>query len=146
MSGSEAKAVPLLATDLHGIELPAKPPRTALYVTTIDLFSMTPWNQRTDKYLVSRNRRRSHWILWLAYIDEMDMKWAYLPYALMPCRGVEAKRAAIEMLRAAWAAEHASASLDRTFEAVVNDGLLTVAELKAIAASVWAKSENGSER
>jgi hypothetical protein len=55
-----------------GIEAPENPPSSALFIAGVDMFSDSPFNQRADKYLLSRNRPRSHWILWVGYYDDVN--------------------------------------------------------------------------
>lgn len=146
MSGNMYGAMPLCGAEPpRGIELPEKPPRSALFVASVDMFSQSACNQRFDKYLLSRNRKRSHWILWLGYFDDdMELKWVYMPYALMPCRGVSAKDAATEMLCAIWSEERGRESLSTPFSAVGAAGLLTADDLREIAARVWPKEGGAS--
>ncbi|MBM3853011.1 MAG: hypothetical protein FJ399_07625 [Verrucomicrobia bacterium] len=129
----------------RGIELPVKPPRSARFVARLDMYLQFPCNERSDTYRLSKNRKRSHWILWMGYFDDnMEMKWVYMPYALLACGDTDAAAAARVMLEAAWLEEKRVGSLDTTFEAVVADGLLTVDELREIAARVWPKEGGAS--
>ncbi|MCC7151070.1 MAG: hypothetical protein IT501_03650 [Rubrivivax sp.] len=129
----------------RGIELPEKPPRSARFVARLDMFSQFPCNERSDTYRLSKNRKRSHWVLWLGYFDDnMEMKWVYLPYAILACGGTDAAAAAREMLEAAWLEEKRRGWLDTPFEAVIADGLLTVDELREISARVWPKEGGAS--
>ncbi|MBV6475210.1 MAG: hypothetical protein MOGDAGHF_00727 [Rhodocyclaceae bacterium] len=128
-----------------GIDPPEKPPRSARFVARLDMFSQSACNERSDTYRLSKNRRRSHWILWLGYFDDnMEMKWVYVPYAIVPCCGVGAKEAATQMLEAAWLEEKQRGWLETPFEAVIDDGLLKVDELREIAARVWPKEGGAS--
>lgn len=146
MSGNMYGAMPLCGAEPpRGIELPEKPPRSARFVASLDMFSQSACNERSDRYLLSRNRKRSHWILWLGYFDDnMEMKWVYLPYAIRACGGTDAAAAAREMLEAAWHEEKRRGWLDTPFEAVIDDGLLKVDELREIARRVWPKEGGAS--
>lgn len=128
-----------------GIDPSEKPPRSARFVARLDVFSQFSCNERSDTYRLSKNRKRSHWVLWLGYFDDnMEMKWVFVPYAIVPCCGVGAKEAATQMLEAAWLGEKQRGWLDTPFEAVVDDGLLKVVELREIARRVWPKEGGAS--
>ena len=146
MSGNMYGAMPLCGAEPpRGIELPEKPPRSARFVASLNMFSQFPCNERSDTYRLSKNRKRSHWVLWLGYFDDnMEMKWVYMPYALLACGDTDPAAAARVMLEAAWLEEKRLGSLDTPFEAVVADGLLTVDELREIAARVWPKEGGAS--
>lgn len=146
MSGNMYGAMPLCGAEPpRGIELPEKPPRSARFVASLDMFSQFPCNERSDTYRLSKNRKRSHWVLWLGYFDDnMEMKWVYLPYAILACGGTDAAAAAREMLEAAWLEEKRRGCLDTPFEAVIADGLLKVDDLREIAARVWPKEGGAS--
>ena len=129
----------------RGIQLPEKPPRSARFVARLDMFSQFPCNERSDTYRLSKNRKRSYWILWLGYFDDnMEMKWVYMPYALLACGDTDAAAAARVMIEAAWLEEKRRGWLDTPFEAVIADGLLTVDELREISARVWPKEGGAS--
>ncbi|MCC6143346.1 MAG: hypothetical protein IT368_06030 [Candidatus Hydrogenedentes bacterium] len=128
----------------RGIDPPEKPPRTARFVARVDMFSQSPWSARSDTYRLSKNRRRSHWILWLGYYDDLTDRMLYQPYALLACGDTDAAGAAREMLEAAWTEERRKDWLSAPFEAVVADGLLKVGELRDIAARVWPREGGGS--
>lgn len=146
MSGNMYGAMPLCGAEPpRGIELPEKPPRSARFVASLNMFSQFPCNERSDTYRLSKNRKRSYWVLWLGYFDDnMEMKWVYMPYALLACGDTDAAAAARVMIEAAWLEEKRLGSLDTPFEAVVADGLLTVDELREIAARVWPKEGGAS--
>ena len=146
MSGNMYGAMPLCGAEPpRGIELPEKPPRSARFVASLNMFSQFPCNERSDTYRLSKNRKRSYWVLWLGYFDDnMEMKWVYLPYAILACGGTDAVAAAREMLEAAWLEEKRLGCLDTPFEAVIADGLLKVDDLREIAARVWPKEGGAS--
>lgn len=132
------------ATPPQGIDPPEKPPRSARFVARLDMFSQSPWHERSDTYRLSKNRRRSHWILWMGYYDDLTDRMLYQPYALLACGDTDAAGAAREMLEAAWTEERRREWLPTPFEAVVADGLVKVDELREIAARVWSKEGDGA--
>ncbi len=134
----------IVSTPPHGIDPPEKPPRSARFVASLDMFSQSASNERSDRYLLSKNRKRSHWILWMGYFNDDEGRMQYQPYALLPCKGMDANAASREMLEVAWLEEKRLGWLDTPFEAVIADGLLTVDELREIAARVWPKEGGAS--
>lgn len=145
MSGNMYGAMPLCGAEPpRGIELPEKPPRSARFVASLDMFSQSACNERSDRYLLSRNRKRSHWILWLGYYSDMENRMQYQPYCLLPCQGIDAAAASRKMLELAWIEEKLRGCLDTPFEAVIADGLLKVDDLREIAARVWPKEGGAS--
>ncbi len=127
-----------------GIDPPEKPPRSARFVARLDMFSYSPWHERSDTYRLSKNRRRSHWILWMGYYDDLTDGMLYQPYAFLACGDTDAAGAAREMLEAAWTEERRREWLSTPFEAVVADGLVKVDELRGIAARVWPREGGGA--
>jgi hypothetical protein len=121
------------------LEVPKAPPRSARFVAEIDLFSQTPMNARSDRYVLSTNRSRSHWLLWKGFYDDNRWvpDWDYSLYAYMPRAGVPPRAAARALLACGWRAEHQTAALQDPPEAIVSTGLLSLLDLADIACEVW---------
>lgn len=140
MSGNMYGAMPLCSTEMpRRIELPEKLPRSARFVASLDMFSQSACNERSDRYLLSINRKRSHWILWMGYYSDMEDRMQYQPYCLLPWQGIDAAAASRKMLELACLVGKRLGRLDISFVAVIADGLLTVGELREIPARVWRK-------
>ena len=77
---------------------------TRRFVSTVE-WSWSPAHERQDTYRLTTNRRRSLWILWVAYYDEWLGGWQHVPYAYGPRRGITAEDAAGELLVMGWTAE-----------------------------------------
>jgi hypothetical protein len=121
-----------------GVGCPPTRPRSARLVAEVDLFSESAMNERTNAYWLSTNRARSHWFLWTSYYDdEMGEGWVHQVYAYMPRRGSDARQAAMALLACGWRAERDRGALTGRPAGVVREGLLTAADIEAVARSVW---------
>lgn len=123
-----------------GVGCPPTRPRSARLVAEVDLFSESAMNERTDAYWLSTNRARSHWFLWTSYYDdEFGEGWVHQVYAYAPRRGADARQAAMALLACGWRAERDRGALTDRPEGVVREGLLTAADIEAVAQTVWCK-------
>ncbi len=87
-------------------DLQDRPPRSAKLVASLS-WSWSPAHSRSNNYWLCTNRQRSGWILWEESSDWETGKPLYFRVAYgEPWRGVDAKRAAEELLEAAWLDEH----------------------------------------
>lgn len=125
------------------IDCPADIPRTAKHVATVE-WAWSPAHSRTDRYRLSTNRSRSHWILWTGYYDEDEFqKWIYWPYAYGPKRGAPAKTAAMYLLLTGWQGEQREfESPSDPFHYLTRSGLLSGDELAMLSEIAWPSPES----
>lgn len=121
---------------------PATRPRSAKLLGVIE-WAWSPMNNRMDTFHLSSNRQRSHWILWKAVFDEVEVKdGPAQPYAHCPRVGVDPKDAAKALLRAGWLGESAEwVDMDceplEAFHHVNQPGLLTRRDWLALRRQAW---------
>lgn len=121
-----------------GVDCPRTMPRSAQFVAAVDMFSQSVAHERQDRYSISTNRPRTHWLLWHSYYDDEEGEgWVHQIYAYMPRGELKAKEAAIVLLKSGWIAERASRALPHRIEGIVDTGILSAAELDRIADEVW---------
>ena len=125
------------------IDCPARMPRTAKHVATVE-WTWTPWHNYEFSYHLSTNISRTHWILWWGYYDDIvTCKWVHIPYAYGPRKGVLPKVAAIylmiEGLRGQQAEDEDSIS---DFHIIKRTGLVSEEELWSIESLVWPEDED----
>jgi hypothetical protein len=122
------------------IDCPKTLPRGAKYVATVE-WAWSPAHSRQDSYHLSTNRSRTHWILWLGYIDEecWTAKWEHYPRAFCAKRGMPAKTAAFYLFLEGCRAERAQydGSPEEPFHYVTGEGVLSSRELNLAAQHVW---------
>jgi hypothetical protein len=119
------------------VELPQRFPGAATFVGQVE-WAWDPNHTRLDAYYICSNRRRTHWFLWIRSPDNNAWRFrmnSFL-YAYCPRRQVDRKTAALHLLLHAWRYEAAESNRDR-FDWINDAGLLTVAEIHAIARVVW---------
>jgi hypothetical protein len=118
-------------------DLPQRFPGAAIYVAQVE-WAEDPNHTRLDAYYICSSRSRTHWFLWLRAPD--DNAWQVrvnsLLYVYCQRGTIDRKTAAIHLLHHAWRYEAAESRRGR-FDWINGEGLLTVAEIQAIAAAVW---------
>lgn len=121
---------------------PASRPRSAALVGVIE-WAWSPMNNRMDTFHLSTNRQRSHWILWKALFDEIEVKdGPAQPYAHCARAGIEPKDAAKALLVAGWQGESAEwVGMDceplEAFHRLSRAGLLSRREWQALRQRAW---------
>jgi hypothetical protein len=108
-------------------------PRSPKYIAQVE-WAWSPMHNRIDAYYI--HATRNHWILWMRSFDDNWWRWYWQPVAVVNRKGVEAKDAAIHLLREFWKFE-VSRDTDH-FHWINNDGLLSVEELEALGREVRA--------
>ena len=118
-------------------DLPQRFPGAATFIAQVE-WAWVPSHDRLDAYYICSNRRRSHWFLWLRWPDDNapEFRMNSLLYAYCPCKAMDRKTAAIQLLLHSWRYEAAASERGR-FDWINGAGLLTVSELQAIATVVW---------
>jgi hypothetical protein len=101
-------------------------------------------HNRLDTYYLSKNKKGTHWILWLRDFDESAQALAPRGQAIKVAfcleAGVEAVVAACCLLKEAWEFERDEWHLDR-FHFITEDGMLSGVLLRVIADQVWGEDE-----
>ncbi len=114
-----------------GVALP-KGPSNAEYLGQVE-WAWSPRHVRLDAYYLSRGRK--DWMLWIYHEDEFD-SWVWLPVGYVPKKQASDRQAAIHLLLDFWRLDREESDLD-CYHWINEGGLLTVADLDAIARQVW---------
>jgi hypothetical protein len=128
---------------------PDQPPRSARLVARVS-WDLSPTSTRVDRYRLSTNRSRSHWILWLGSPGaeaEVGEPVSDQPCAYCERRGVEAREAARLLLYAVWVGDPEwCGSPGGPPDRLLQEGLLAREDLRTLAAEVWPETAvNGKQ-
>jgi hypothetical protein len=96
-------------------------------------WAWSPMHNRIEAYYLYRSR--SHWLLYLRDLDPDNRDFEWRVGAYVQKRGVDEKTAAVHLMVALWAFE-TNDGLEQ-FHWLTHDGLISVAEWRAIAREVW---------
>lgn len=115
---------------------PKQRPRSARFVAALE-FSPAPAHAEDHTYYLSSNRGRTLWFLWLHLYDEWEEEshedvWAYGSWPK-----ASPKEIAAQLIRTAWQGQYRKAG--RKWFSVTDEGLLSGAEVVAIARELWPK-------
>ena len=138
----------LICTSFFNRNLPAgyRAPR---YMGESTFLGMVEWSwaflhNRLDTYYLSKNKKGTHWILWLRDFDEcaqaLAPRWQAMKIAFCLAAEVEPVVAACYLLKEAWELEVDQWDTDR-FHSVTQDGMLSSVLLETIADEVWGEDE-----
>jgi hypothetical protein len=111
-----------------------RPPRSAKFVVDLDLGS-SPGGGDYRTYLLSTDRKRSLWILWLRGNDWHKPLYCRVA-AGQPYRGYPAKYAAEQLLMKSWQDERGIGEVP-PYVSVLQEGLLTKADIRRIKLTVF---------
>lgn len=116
-------------------EAPKAPPRNGEFLCNVE-WAWSPAHNRVDAYYL--NLRRRHWLLWIGSQDfnTPDWRWTWSLYGYAHRCRCDALQAAVWLLRDAWKHEADQWQLDR-YHWINEEGLLSVAEVAAVAREVW---------
>ena len=118
-----------------------RPPRSAKLVARLS-WSWSPAHSRSDTLWLCTDRRRYGWHLWEEASDWETGKPIYFEVAYgEPWRGVDAKRAAEELLAAAWRGEWEAWQSPGRGAFVVRAGLLDADDIERIEERVFADED-----
>ena len=118
--------------------LPAKPPRGAHHVATVE-WSWSPGSSLILSVLLSLDSAQRRWVLWHQTYDDETWTWdPPRPVATAPRCALEPRTAALLMLAQAWTDPDMRPSSD-VFQMVSDPGLLDENELEDIEKVVWPK-------
>lgn len=117
--------------------LPKRQPRCTDYLGAVE-WAWHPLSSQADAYYLHRARR--YWIVHIRDPDpnEPGDEWMVAAYA--PRRGVSAEEAAVHLIASRWRTEAEECGLD-PFHFVAEEGLLSVADYRAIARMVRGQGE-----
>jgi hypothetical protein len=105
-------------------------------------WSWSPAHSRFDYLYLSLDRSRHWWLLWLEWHDEEKESRVF---AYMPRQDTGESDAARRLVICAYTGERMEYDgPEDPFQEVVATGLLTAADLKAVARTVWAPRGAGS--
>jgi hypothetical protein len=113
---------------------PNRRPASAYYVAGVE-WSPAPAHMRGDAYHLSSDRHRQYWFLWLATGSEWDETGGEGVWAWALRGKVPPEVAAVHLLTAAW--KYEASGPRRPFFRVTGEGLLSEADIEAIAREVW---------
>jgi hypothetical protein len=114
-----------------------RPPKSAKLVVDVDMGS-TPGGGDFRIYLLSANRERSSWILWLNREDENGAYTQYFRIATgRPYRGHPARFAAEQLLTKTWQDERDMCGWVPPEALVLNAGLLNQGDVRRIKLTVF---------
>lgn len=125
---------------LVGNGVPQRPSRDADYLGQCE-WAWSPMHSRIDAYYLHRGR--THWSLWWRFVDD-DGGWTWCAVASCQRTDVSRQQAAVYLLMDYWRSEARTNNLDE-FHWINETGLLSVAELMAIAREVWRSSGQSDE-
>jgi hypothetical protein len=128
-----------IGTDIADITRGERPPRSAKLVVELDMGGC-PGYDLFRGYLLSTNRERSSWILWLEgnHPDGYGRPFLYCRMAEgRPYRGYTAKFAAEQLLIKSWQDERDKWGLDRPCGSVLRAGLLKQKDINRIKVTVF---------
>jgi hypothetical protein len=108
-----------------------RPPRSAKLVVNIDLGS-NPGSGDVRIYLLSTNRERSSWILWVRLEDENGKPVYWRIATGRPYRGYPAKFAAEQLLTKIWQDQADKEGWRPPYTFVIAPGLLTGTDMRRI--------------
>ena len=122
------------------IPCPRRCPRTARHVATVVVGGEIPgrpiWETR---FLVSLNKPRSHFILWMVWEPEFDEVCS--PVCWMQRRNVNERDAACYLLRTWWTKERDESSEDRPWFNDVREGnVVELEDIETLINEVWPDS------
>lgn len=123
---------------------PKKMSRTAQYLGAVEWKGWwAPVYNRLNAYHISTNIQRSHWILWISWLNDFEWKWKLETaiYAYGVRKGINKKTAAIYLLIDAWSFEIENMDLD-PFHWLNDEGLLSIEEYAAMARIVWPENQD----
>jgi hypothetical protein len=134
-----------IGTDIYGFrEDGERPPRSAKLVADLDMGSH-PGGGDFRKYLLSTNRERSSWILWVEGEDEESSR----PHSLYcraatgrPYRGYPARFAAEQLLIKAWQDERDLWHWVPPEASIMTPGLLSQEDINRIKGIVFGDDKN----
>ena len=122
-------------------DLDRRPPRSAKLVARL-MWAWSPAHCRSNNYWLCTNRQRAGWILWEESSDWETGKPLYFEVAYgTPWRGVDAKRAAEELLAEAWRDEWAAWESPGRGAFVDQAGILDAEDIARIEDRVYAESD-----
>ena len=122
-------------------DLQRKPPRSAKLVASL-MWAWSPAHCRSNNYWLCTNRKRTDWILWEESSDWENGKPLYFEVASgTPWRGVDAKRAADELLAEAWRDEWEAWESPGQGAFVERAGILDAEDIARIEKRVYQESD-----
>jgi len=125
----------------HGLlGIPNTPNNKSIALCQVE-WSWSPMHSRVDQYVIHKGDEC--WLLWCGTPDDnagTDIN-HWFPTARLPIAEADEIQAAISMLKAFWHREVDWLNLDK-YHWINADGILSVADLESIAASVWTTDED----
>ena len=125
----------------HGLlGIPNTPNNKSIALCQVE-WSWSPMHSRVDQYVIHKGDEC--WLLWCGTPDDnagTDIN-HWFPTARLPIAEADEIQAAISMLKAFWHREVDWLNLDK-YHWINADGILSVADLESISASVWTTDED----
>lgn len=118
-------------------KMPQRFPSSAKFIGQFE-WAWSIYSNRIDGYYIGSNTKKTHWFLWIRWLDEeaYSIQFKSVLYAYCPRKYNDAHLAAIYLLRYAWRFEAAETTLDKPHW-INNNHLLSISEIMAISREVW---------
>jgi len=121
--------------DWPTVDYPKRFPRSAKLVATLGVAS-APGNSWEDRYYISGNRGRSHWILWIVFEDPYNSRVRRHPVAWCKVDGVSEHDGSLVLLRE-WLCKKRDEWSEDDYEDVSECGVLSEKEIAVLRSEVW---------
>ena len=118
-------------------QMPKRFPGSTKYIGQFE-WAWGMYNTRIDGYYICSNAKKTHWFLWIRWLDDnsCSLKFNSILYAYCPRTGNDVHSAAIHLLRYAWRFEATETTLDQPHW-INNNGILSIPEIMAISREIW---------